>query len=1453
MYSINHIDLIEFKILSPEQIQRRSVEKITSIPSKSANSYGTVDSLRLGPRNKHERCLTCNSTLLDQFQCPGHLSYIDLDERFMVYNILFIKHVEAALRIFCHHCGNFFIDRAKIEQFLDNPSIEVRREKMRYVFENFMINIAGIKDGTAVCHHCGKRPNYYLPTIKARDYQEQRSARSKEFMISGQSTRTDQYEYIYPFQAFKILSMVREDDLKLLGYSMDNNPRNMIFKYVPVIPRKFLPENVVSAKLKSESALTQHYNTIVKHLDKIHQDVNITIDEIVSDTAGDNAMQAYIQNLKELTVGINSLLDKTVLKRLNLKNASVKYPADDDKVKRLNLMLSKNDGLIKNNIFTKRVNNTARTVISGDPTLPIDTIGIPVHIAKINLIREKVTEANYDRLLRMFINNDTYPGAKSFIKQGTNYRMLINKYVEKMKRNGADVVESMHDMEFLQIGDIIERHLIDGDIVSLNREPAINVHSVGAFKVRVLNGSTIRINLSDVGPFNADFDGDEMNMKTPDTTLQTIEFDQMMSIPRILYSKQTGKLQILSVLDPCFFATMLSEKDVWVSYSDILHMMQYSNIANFPKGSTLPKPINSRRKLWSGKQVVSLIIPNVNYTDGSMKIVAGNIVQGSLTKKRIYRLIDYLNDSYADRDMLYKFIDNIDHFYSQGYLVLGASSGIDDIIVQNHDIWRKIDKIKRDGVSDFKRDFYTIFSEQRKQIEGISKFDYISNYVTEKSESIINAIYSIIRPYLLERDERQLFDIVNAGIKGKPALFIQILAFYGIQLLNGKYLPQNDLHRLTVWSPRGDFRPEYNGMTTSSLSESMTLVELMNGAVTSRRGKIDQKAETADSGYSTKKVIELLYTLVIYPDYSVRDHTGRVIQDVFAGDGFDVRYTREYEYPFKNMTNKEIASELRLRKAKHQSKELKALLSAEYDTIVADKDTLYNELFKRTYTIDIRMLKIQSPINVDAIIAELIKRGTFKGPVISPQEYITRFQSFLDRLPDIYGSVQTHQQRLRYAKGLERTKIYLRSRIYCRRIVEIEHLTTEQVDLLFNVIMDRLKRALAQVGTYIGSVAAYAISEPVTQMSIDSFHADAKSGGLDALSTYNEIISVKSEKLSMYEIVPKDPKDMPMLMKQFIEWKLKYLVDTYSLHYIATPPNQLKGVDFDKYSRMVIKCTLNLDKILKYRLTMPIIAEYFESHFPELKLVLPSIHTGQTSMWIVIHRMNLQEYMNKHGLTCVKVATMTLLETYLHALFGVLSNVHIVKRSRVIYKDGEFVTDEYDALVGTGNDKMLHIITNRLIDLTRFRTTDYVNYYKYFGIRAGRNMIVDALIKLFDYDTKIDIDKKYIYLYADNAFSMGEHIAALRAGIDKQKDNYLERISFENNFKNIVSAAKMGATGGNTIKTNFMFGGHTIEYGIDEMHRKPFDEFIIKEDTTKYKRESDDMDITELFESFSVL
>jgi hypothetical protein len=194
-----------------------------------------------------------------------------------------------------------------------------------------------------------------------------------------------------------------------------------------------------------------------------------------------------------------------------------------------------------------------------------------------------------------------------------------------------------------------------------------------------------------------------------------------------------------------------------------------------------------------------------------------------------------------------------------------------------------------------------------------------------------------------------------------------------------------------------------------------------------------------------------------------------------------------------------------------------------------------------------------------------------------------------------------------------------------------------------------------------------------------------------------------------------------------------------------------------------------------------------------------------------------------------------------------------VKRSRVIYKDGEFVTDEYDALVGTGNDKMLHIITNRLIDLTRFRTTDYVNYYKYFGIRAGRNMIVDALIKLFDYDTKIDIDKKYIYLYADNAVSMGEHIAALRAGIDKQKDNYLERISFENNFKNIVSAAKAGATGGNTIKTNFMFGGHTIEYGIDEMHRKPFDEFIIKEDTTKYKRESDDMDITDLFESFSVL
>jgi len=152
----------------------------------------------------------------------------------------------------------------------------------------------------------------------------------------------------------------------------------------------------------------------------------------------------------------------------------------------------------------KRVDFSARSVVSPDPNLYLDELGVPKSIAVNLTFPETVTPLNIERLKQLVVNGPTeWPGAKHIIRN--DGKAFDLRYTQ----NREDIQ--------LDYGYVVERHIVNGDYVIFNRQPSLHRMSMMGHRIRILPYSTFRLNLSVTTPYNADFDGDEMNMHVPQT------------------------------------------------------------------------------------------------------------------------------------------------------------------------------------------------------------------------------------------------------------------------------------------------------------------------------------------------------------------------------------------------------------------------------------------------------------------------------------------------------------------------------------------------------------------------------------------------------------------------------------------------------------------------------------------------------------------------------------------------------------------------------------------------------------------------------------------------------------------------------------------------------------------------------------------------------------------------
>jgi DNA-directed RNA polymerase beta' subunit len=495
------IETITFGVYSAEEIKKMAVCKIDN--SKLCNNdknpdsmLGTVYDPRMGTIENGSKCPTCQNSV---WECPGHFGYTELNEP--IIHPLFYKNVVSFLKCFCTKCFKLLITQDQINL-----------NKLNKIKGNSRFNkILERLEKIDMCTHCSQPQ----PDIKY-------TASDNTISLVYKQKDKGKVSIIYPVDEIKkAFDNVSNNDVELLGFDPTLiHPKNLILTVFPIIPPCCRPYIVTEGNICDDD-LTHQLVEIIK--------ANNHLAQIEGGPMSETKKQKHLQSLK---FRISTFY--------NNSQGRAKHTGNSRPIKGLKERLSSKDGLIRANLMGKRVDGSGRTVIGPDPTLKMGQLAFPQEMADNLTIPVQVTNYNYD-----FLTNIVNSGKANYVLKngetrinlenalffkGTRlmhgdiiirkdkdtdieHEIIVNngkellKKGDKIKRNGVLVKDLKYPEKrnyTLSIGDIVERKLMDGDIVLLNRQPTLHAGSMLAQEILVRPGRTLRFNLSIAKSFNAD-------------------------------------------------------------------------------------------------------------------------------------------------------------------------------------------------------------------------------------------------------------------------------------------------------------------------------------------------------------------------------------------------------------------------------------------------------------------------------------------------------------------------------------------------------------------------------------------------------------------------------------------------------------------------------------------------------------------------------------------------------------------------------------------------------------------------------------------------------------------------------------------------------------------------------------------------------------------------------------
>lgn len=891
---------MEIAILDHVDIKRMAVCKVTetSLHNRGRPRENSVLDIRLGSSGRWQACGTC---LQVAPHCPGHLGYMDLP--YPIPGVGFLTRMLKMENSVCFYCSALLTPNASV------GNVECR---LTAHYNEAMAMRKRIS--RLFCPKCGiLQPTItdVQPMIIAK-WPADASSAIKHALAEGTTTVTqEQFEAVReknPFNnwtAYHVLRNIKPDDLRALGVDPDvTTVCGMMFRVLVV------PSNVIRPTVEQQDSLTTsqhdvHHHSrrlveILKMCNTVQQEAE-KVDFPLDDPFCQQSMpETVLAPLRYLYFLVSNYMYKDKAKIPNLKLNQFNKDAHSQTTSITEVFEGK-QGRWRCNIQAKRDNFTMRSVIIPDPSIDVDEVSIPVELARMVTEPIRVTSWNRDAIRKQLIAG--------------NVKQVLDPQSGTIIDTSPDNCSTEERSNvIIYDGLIAEFYLRNGTIVSFNRQPTLHKLSMMGHRVRIVKeGRTLGMNGCATIPYNADHDGDEMNVHIMQIVAAMTEMELIMHVPRQMLHP-ANKPSMGLIQDALVGAHMLTRDVVRLDkahFCDLLSQIRYNpncsdDIAIQDPASlgtpTIPPPAYPETNEWSGRQVVSALLPNyVNiHTHDGINIVNGEMLSGTLNKKMVgpkdggvlhHILIYGGTKGYAAA----RFLSDIHRVANKYMDVVGFTTSYSDTRTPD-ELHQRSKRVIEEA--------HAHIAMIRKMAEGYRDHPLVYDALEGKTCEVLRQLLTLVGTLLGNNlpNDNSLQQMNNRiGSKGSTFNLAQTFELVGQTFTNGgrpgvgwdapRYLPtepiEGDRDNLEAYAY--EQYPFKRGLTPKMM---------FTNNVGGREGLVDTAIKTSNTGYIARRLIKSMENGHVGRDGTVRDANGHVYQHRFGHDGMDpsrlvrVKYTK---------------------------------------------------------------------------------------------------------------------------------------------------------------------------------------------------------------------------------------------------------------------------------------------------------------------------------------------------------------------------------------------------------------------------------------------------------------------------------------------------------------------------------------------------------------------------------
>lgn len=1316
---IKQVSKVNFNVLTADDVLNYSIldKRTNGIINKGLNSNSKplddgLNSLKFGANKRMMICQTCG---MSYENCPGHFGHINLN--YPIFHIGFFDIIKKILNCVCIKCGKL---RCNYKDHLETIQKLKNNNRLKY--------IVSLSANVKFCSNCMSQ----LPKI---ENQSKKSELSIEFIMkfandpmeisAAYKTQNENKQINYELNSLAVYEIFKKIDaytFELMGFDPKKiRPEDFIITKFPVSPTCIRNSNEEKG-LIIDDQLTKNLAEIVKYNNLIIEQNNVNNPEY---------FKGYIKFL-QCYAGLyydwsNKYIPVSMAPNIESEDKSI--------CGRIIGRREHKEGRIRGNIMGKRTDWTSRTVITGDSCIRPNEVGCPVYIAKHLTYPEIVTEANI-HILNEMVNNgyNKYPGATSIIPKGTKNKLDL-RYIKN------DYV--------LKIGDIVERHLIDGDIVWFNRQPSLHKYSTMAHHVKIIDNEDLmsfRLNIGVTSPYGADFDGDEMNLIAPRSIHTKLELDKLMNIKHNFISAQHNNPLIGCKLDAIIGPFLITNKEFKISGHVVMNIL-----------NNLSEPVDKKfildvHKDYSGKELFSFIIPkNINLKTKDIEIINGNLISGFLNKAYVgdgqaNSLIKYVLYVYGENEAI-KFMTNLMRISNSFNMWYGFTTCLKDI----NQSPEQLDKFKNliDSLI-IKANLETTEVENDPTISNIEIYENtMKQMLTTIRTNIGNQFLSSIK----EKKDNNLNNISmsnSGGSKVNPDNIARNTVLEGQLVIDGERFPFVDGRRVLPYFNRDSNMPTDRGFNTHGFLDGLRWPEYIFNAMVGRKAKSEEKSKTADSGAVSRKMAIILEDYVTSYDSTVRNVNDELIQIVYGDNNVSAEKQQYYNANILKMNNEEIRKNYLFKNEDYVKKLIKLR-----DKI---RKSIINSYINKMST-DFPV-KLFIPFNNVNLNNQILRFANNQKSDLTEEYVENKIKELLKHKNTPLVCCLDDSIKLKDEKIMKKVfKFYLMDKLAPKKVIDDYKIKKSDFDEIVNNLITDIKKNMAVAGESVGILSAYSISERITQAGLDAKHHAGMGGGF-GLADVKQLLDI-SENLhhpNMTIILDKDVRNNENTVN-LINNKIKQIIfkDLHdNIEIIYDPKKAFEKTDeiMNNFNNdgealkdsekinWLFRIYLNKERLLLNSVNLLDICMKLDQYLrnrniqskrtKQKKSLIQKIlnyeilTNNENSDKPVIHlRLQLKEI----DINTFNDIISDILDDLIISGISDIETANVVKKNNrfIIDKEGNIKNEPEYTISTTGyNNLDIRFIKN--IDLTQTICNSGYEIYKLYGIEALRSYILEVLI-----------------------------------------------------------------------------------------------------------------------------